>query len=81
MTAAESDFIEQYARTHLLEWCCQTMVHQHIKDVQAAGTTAAQRTVADQCLAFAQEKGWVSKSTPPRVLAKGFSTAAAFLKR
>lgn len=81
MTQAEQDFIEQFSRTFLLEWCCQTLTAGHITDVSGGAATKAQREIAPRCLEFAQEKGWVGKSEPKKVLAKGFSTAAAFLKR
>jgi hypothetical protein len=80
MLQSEEDFIEQYARTLLVEWCVQTLTTTgHIHDVR--GPRQVPLTVADLCLGHARSKGWVSKSDPPKVLAKGFSTAAAFLKR
>ena len=81
LSKTETDFIEQYARIHLVEWCCQCIEHGAIMDVGAAGETKAQKAITSKCLEFALEKGWVGKSEPRKVLAKGFSTAAAFLKR
>jgi len=81
LSKTETDFIEQYARVHLVEWCCQTIEHGSIVEVGAVGETKAQKNIASKCLDFAIEKGWVGKSDPKKVLAKGFSTGAAFLKR
>lgn len=80
MLQSEEDFIEQFARVLLVEWCVQTLTPPGvIKDVR--GPNQVPLTVANLCLEHARQKGWVSKGEPTKVLAKGFSTASAFLKR
>ena len=82
MTKAEEDFIEQFARTLLVQWCAQTLSSSGgIHDFQDGGGYTVPATTAKLCMDLAQEKGWVGKSEPKKVLAKGFSTAAAFLRR
>lgn len=82
MTQGEEDFVEQYARVLLVEWCCQQLTTGHITSTRCAdGPDPRSEAVAKLCLDFALTKGWVGKSEPKKVLAKGFSTAAAFLKR
>lgn len=78
---AERDFLTEYTRVHLMEWCCQTISQGRIMDVRAAAETVAQKTTADFCLILAREKSWVSQSDPPKVLARGFAVAESFLKR
>lgn len=82
MTKAEEDFIEQYARILLVQWCAQCLSSSgHITGVRDAGGYDVPATTAQLCMDLALEKGWVGKSEPKKVLAKGFSTAAAFLRR
>lgn len=69
MTQAEQDFLEQLTRKKLVDWCEQTLVQ---------GSFVGEPAI---CLELAVGKGWVSKNEPRRVLAKGFTTAEAFLKR
>jgi hypothetical protein len=78
---AEEDFVEQFARVLLLSWCCQTLADGCVADIQDAGGYRVPERVAKLCFEHAQEAGWVGKSSPKKVLAKGFSTAAAFLRR
>lgn len=80
-TKAEQDFMEQVSRTFLVEWCSQTLIDGSIQDVAAGQVTEAMQQMASRCLLYAQDKGWVGKSSPPRILAKGYATAATFLKR
>lgn len=81
MTKAEEDFIEQYTRVLLVQWCTQTIAAGVISDAADAGTHKVRLPVAEICLAHAIEKGWVGKAESKKVLAKGFAVAAAFLKR
>jgi hypothetical protein len=84
MLQAEKDFVEQYSRLYLVEWCTQTLVHGHITDIRAGNHvtgSAGASGFAKMCLDHAIDKGWVGKTEPRKVLAKGFSTSAAFLKR
>jgi hypothetical protein len=67
---AELDFIKERARMYLVKWCDQ--------QIQNAPCDFGGGPVF---LEFAQSKGWVSKKEPLKVLATGFNTAAAFLRR
>lgn len=69
-TKAELDFIKERARMYLVKWAD--------KQIQNAPCDFSGGPVF---LEFAQSKGWVSKTTPLKVLATGFKTAAAFLRR
>ena len=81
MLQSEEDFIEQYARVLLTQWCLTTLDAGSIINVSHAGGYHVSQKVTDLCVAFAEKKGWISKSEPRKVLAKGYATAAAFLKR
>lgn len=72
-TSAEVDFIEETARQMLAEdWARHQVVHGSLDGV------SLQQPFCDAAV----EKGWVSlKGQHPKVLAKGFSAAAAFLRR
>jgi len=69
---AELDFIKESARTYLVSWADKQI---------RRGQMPQEFANADVFLEFAQSKGWVSKTEPFKVLAKGFQTAAAFLRR
>ena len=83
LSKTEGDFIEQYARVFLVEWCCQTIASGSITAVEGHIDLGLdiRAIIAQLCLEHAVEKGWVGSKAPQKVLAKGFSTAAAFLKR
>lgn len=81
LNQSEKDFVEQFARVLLVQWCGQTLVAESIVDYCDAGGYHVSGKLGDLCMAHALDKGWVGKSTPRKVLAKGFATAAAFLKR
>lgn len=71
---AETAFIEQMARKFLVQWADHQVRY---------GTMPAREASDDKIqpyIEFAQGKGWVSKDLT-KVTAKGFDTAAAFLKR
>jgi hypothetical protein len=68
MTSAEEDFLAELTRSQMVQWAALQLEGQPF-------------TPSAQGLTVAREKGWLSKSDPPRVLAKGFSAATAFLKR
>ena len=70
MTQAESDFVEEYARSLLVTWA-DRCVRGSALDLDADSPYV-------KC---ALDKGWLTKSNPPRVSAKGFTAAASFLKR
>jgi len=71
-TKAELDFIKESARTYLVSWADKQM---------RIGQMPQEMGNAQVFLEFAQSKGWVSKKEPLKVLATGFNTAAAFLRR
>jgi len=73
-TQAEDKFVNQYTRKLLTEWA----------STQVRNGCLAPAFDADTVNPFvdhAIEKGWLSKRTPRSVTAKGFTTAAGFLKR
>lgn len=75
-TKAELDFIKEQAREMLVYWC----------NGQLIGDTAPLKASCDPSnprhlyVEFAKSKGWLSQDGT-KVLAKGFQTAAAFLRR
>lgn len=77
MTKAEQDFIDEYARKLLVDWAKQTLAFGQINDP----TEGDKKKGLMVYFEYAIDKGWVGKSEPRRVTAKGFSTAAAFLRR
>ena len=93
-TKAEENFIDQYTRTLLVQWANYSVTSGLPPenetgarlDLGMVDTTAPQqprgflRTPSIYVL-HAQEKGWLSKKEPLTVLAKGYDTAAAFLRR
>lgn len=81
MSETEKEFIHEYTRVYLVDWCCQTLVHGHIVSVDEAATTAGQKALAPKCLEYAETKGWVGKSTPKKVVASGYKIATSFLRR
>jgi hypothetical protein len=82
MLQAEEDFIEQFARVLLVQWCIDSISMGHLQtDDSIVGDYRITPKIQELCLEHAVAKGWIGKTTPKKVLAKGFSTAAAFLKR
>lgn len=72
-TQAETDFIDQYTRRLTVLWADQCVRH---------GDLGANfREAGEAYVEYALGKGWLTKSEPPRVTAKGFNTAKAFLRR
>lgn len=74
---AEESFIDQYARSMTVEWAKQTLAFGSINEPSAADL----KRRLDIYFNHAVEKGWITKGEPRRLSAKGFSVAAAFLKR
>ena len=72
LTKTQQDFIAQYARKLLVEWCLYQLRNGNMPTVP--------RDSGGIYLDHAESKGWVNK-TGSKVLSKGFSTAAAFLRR
>ena len=71
MTAAETDFINEWTRTLLAQWCAHQIVH---------GTLPPLGPEEDVFLQHAKSKGWIS-AKGDKVLSPGFKTAASFLRR
>lgn len=68
MTAAESEFVAEKTRDHLVRWAEQQV---------CGGSPVIEE---GPFRAFAIEKGWIS-SKEMKVLAAGFKVAAAYLRR
>jgi hypothetical protein len=72
MTQAELEFVEEHTRSLLVGWadrCVRGLVLEFDTDTD------------NPYVKCALDKGWLTKSKPPRVSAKGFTAAASFLKR
>jgi len=74
----EEAFIDQYTRKLTVEWAKQTSAWGQINEPTK---TDLKNPLLVACFEHAKAKGWVGKSKPARLTAKGFGTAAAFLKR
>jgi hypothetical protein len=73
VSGAQEDFIEEKARELLVSWA----EHQ-----VRLGTLNQAVLLVEPYLSAAVGKGWISvKGGTPKVLAKGFSAAAAYLRR
>ena len=74
MTESEIDFVEERARELLVGWAD----HQ----VRFGSLEIRPTTLVEPYLAAAVAKGWLSvKGEHPKVLAKGFAAASAYLRR
>ena len=73
---AEQGFIDQYTRKLMVEWARHTVVRGTI----IAGAGAEFMTTLGVFRDYALQKKWLVKDGS-RVSAKGFATAAAFLRR
>lgn len=69
-SAAESDFIDEMTRTMLVKWADQ-LVREGTITPEPAGVYGE----------HALSKGWLGAKVPRRLTAKGWSTAASFLRR
>ena len=79
-TKAEETFIDQYTRSILVKWGDHLLRPGHHLDVSGYGSPSHQ--IHEQpYLDHALKKGWVTKKEPRRLTAKGWQTAARFLKR
>jgi hypothetical protein len=72
---AQEEFLTEYARSVLVSWCA----HEALPDTAVIG--GGVDNAHPVLLAMALEKGWVTKREPHRITAKGYSVAAAFLRR
>jgi len=92
---AQIEFINEYARTLLVQWAVNTVQEiepaipyrkgwnpAHANDPEKLAVCRDRRVsqLEDTFIAHALKKGWVSKDGN-RVLAKGFTVAKGFLKR
>lgn len=69
MSKAEQDFVNEYTRRLLVQWCAYYLEHGEIP------------VVGDNVFVdHAQNKGWISKKGD-KILAAGFKTAASYLRR
>ena len=75
---AEEKFIDQYARKLTVEWAKQTLGFGSINEPTKQDL---HNPLLMECMAHAENKKWVSKSEPRKLISAGFSTAAAYLKR
>lgn len=69
-SAAETDFIDEMTRTMLVKWADQ-LVREGAISPEPSGVYGE----------HALGKGWLGAKTPRRLTAKGWSTAASFLRR
>jgi hypothetical protein len=72
-TKGELAFIDQYTRKLLVDWANVCIQRGDLPD--------SFETSSNVYVEHALEKGWLTKRTPRALTAKGWSTAAAFLKR
>lgn len=70
-TKAELDFIDQYTRKLTVTWADRCIREGDMEVIHED----------DAYIEHALEKGWLTKTEPYRLTAKGFNTARAFLKR
>lgn len=68
---AQDDFLNEYARTRLIEWCAQELLEGKLDLTNQPSIL----------IEAALEKGWLTKREPRALTAKGYTTAAAFLRR
>lgn len=72
-TKAEENFIDQYTRKLLVDWAyTQTVNPMALKAVIEGRPVFVEHAL---------KKGWLTKRTPHKLTAKGFSVATSFLKR
>lgn len=77
---AEQGFINEQTRVFLVKWADYQVMYGRIPLLPEWGRSPREKAVEATYLKHAQTKGWVSKDGT-KVTAKGFSTAAAFLRR
>jgi len=78
-TKAELDFIAQQTRVHLVSWADHEVSFGSVPHEISGEADCPDRL--QTYLEYALDKGWLTKRVPRRLTAKGWSTAAAFLKR
>ena len=70
LSAAEIDFIDEMTRSMLVKWADQ-LVRESCIEPEPTGVYRE----------HALEKGWLTVKLPHRLTAKGWTTAASFLRR
>jgi hypothetical protein len=73
---AQDDFIDQYTRKLMVDWARYYVVHGDIRKGVGDRFWEQEQVFRDH----ARSKGWIS-ADHHKVLAQGFSTAKAFLRR
>jgi hypothetical protein len=86
VTGSQEDFIEEKARELLVGWADYQVrfgsLVQSVADVTGNMATRTAPMLVEPYLSAAVGQGWLSvKGDAPKVLAKGFSAAAAYLRR
>tara|TARA_B100001094_G_scaffold282235_1_gene294213 strand:+ start:4023 stop:4310 length:288 start_codon:yes stop_codon:yes gene_type:complete len=76
-TKAEENFIDQYTRKLLVDWAYTQTVRPMDEDPLKSMHLHGRPVFLEHALA----RGWLTKRTPHRLTAKGFSVATSFLKR
>lgn len=76
-TGSELDFIKEYTRSLLVEWADHCIKNGTLPE----NGDRARLKMSDVYIECALNNGWVTKSEPRRLTAKGFAAAAAFLRR
>ena len=80
MSEAEQNFIDQYTRSLTVGWAkFQVATGDNLP--LPGSTDALSIELQSPYLDHAISRGWISKKSPPKLLATGFTTAAGFLKR
>ncbi len=80
-TKAEETFIDQYTRSILVQWG-KRLLQENNGQLRVGGVVVEPNLIHEQpYLDHALKKGWVTKKEPRRLTAKGWQTAASFLKR
>lgn len=78
-SAGEQEYIVEQTRAHLVGWADWCVRGGELHDVLAED--AIPTGWVEPYRSTAVEKGWLTKSEPRRLTAKGFKAAAAFLRR
>jgi len=80
MNKAELNFVQEMARRQLVGWCHRTLVDLPAIPPPSTITDPENIKGSPIYIGHAKKMGWLS-ADGKRVLAKGFNTAAAFLRR
>lgn len=81
---AAQEFINEYTRQLLVGWADHCLRHGSLPQPNSIHTqdrVAASLSMHAIYVEYAQEKGWLSKKDPMTVLAAGYKSAGAYLRR